>query len=909
MRSFRLLVLLLAGASVWLGTGSAVARASVCVSAAAQTTTGRVCIASIRPEGGTPVSPVPGHVVAVHGRTTVTATVTYSPAAVPRGEVRGCGGERKTPSGCLTWYVNGSYTLTHLYPTSGSSGTYTYTWVWSTQQYPNGARTLSAQINVNGRSTQADVPVSVSNAVPGVLHSPVANGGRLPNFTAGALAQGFRIAAVGDGPSGSAPSRAVAEMINRFSPNAVMYLGDVYQRGMKDEFLNFYQPLYGFDWARTIPVIGNHEYQQLADGGGYFWYWNYPHGSPTVAHGGGGWYSLNAGGWHIIGLNSVGPMSHEASSPQANWLAADLAADRANRPLSTKPCTLAFFHHPRFSDISLRKPSTSSLWNQLYPYGTDVIVNAHSHVYERWRPLTNAGSATDAMHGITEFVVGTGWQTNDPRSAFRQNTRWGALLMTLYRDHMHFQYWAAKTGSATSQTLLDAGDIPCHGSPLADTGPPHIATPPSVQIPAAGTEAARIMSTAGPVQLRWIATDNAGTANLSYQIQRTCDGGLHWATVAGTTEMNAVRWALRARTCQFRVRAIDGSGNASGWSASPPLHAVVRSEDGTGVSHPEWFLGTSPLFDGRHARYAFTAGSTATYTFIGRNVGWVAGYSALRGAAVVSIDGEQVATVSLSRATSAYKRIVFARNWAEAGRHTIAIRVVGTAGHPRVDLDGFLHLSPMPRGSGLGISPVAGVALVDEPSPGQPDAGKPPDQRKGCGGAGARLAEWQPGLLRQRTRPVIEERVEGAHQRATSCADHLHVRVDAAVAGNVQAMCRQGASAVLVHARPAVGLRADDRVVERVDLDGVVAKTLRIRHAHVALLGERHLPDRGGIRLELEHDLFDGRPDHDRDAVGVEDGVPVDPSVAAREFLHRPSRYSARPLSGQPRGAPSSSIW
>src|SRR5436305_358307 len=80
------------------------ARADVCATKTVKSTTGRVCIVTITAEGSTPVSPSPGHTVRVSGRTVVTATAVYSPAAVPSGESRGCGGERLTPTGCLTWY-------------------------------------------------------------------------------------------------------------------------------------------------------------------------------------------------------------------------------------------------------------------------------------------------------------------------------------------------------------------------------------------------------------------------------------------------------------------------------------------------------------------------------------------------------------------------------------------------------------------------------------------------------------------------------------------------------------------------------------------------------------------------------------------------------------------------------------
>jgi hypothetical protein len=49
-----------------------------------------------------------------------------------------------------------------------------------------------------------------------------------------------------------------------------------------------------------------------------------------------------------------------------------------------------------------------------------------------------------------------------------------------------------------------------------------------------------------------------------------------------------------------------------------------------------------------------------------------------------------VATISLRTPSAAYKRLVFARSWGRSATHTIRIVVLGTAGHPRVDLDTFL---------------------------------------------------------------------------------------------------------------------------------------------------------------------------------------------------------------------------
>jgi hypothetical protein len=250
----------------------------------------------------------------------------------------------------------------------------------------------------------------------------------------------------------------------------LMYLGDVYQRGSEEEFLNFYNPIFGQLSHITAATPGNHEYKQYPTAAPYFWYWNYPNSGPTQPNGGGQYYSFNAGGWHIISLDAnilPSNLADFTSTPQGQWLINDLKT----HPNSQYKCTLAFWHQERFSDISLRLPSTSVFWNQLYAANADIIVNAHAHTYERWRPLNPAGQI-DPLRGIRQFVVGTGgnvlaqnWQTQDSRSAFRTNTNWGALKLTLYPGFAQYAYYSpANDNMATPNASipLDAGTIPCH---------------------------------------------------------------------------------------------------------------------------------------------------------------------------------------------------------------------------------------------------------------------------------------------------------------------------------------------------------------------------------------------------------------------------------------------------------------
>jgi|tagenome__1003787_1003787.scaffolds.fasta_scaffold20983321_2 hypothetical protein len=439
-----------------------------------------MCIQTAFTQQATASDPLP----VVSGDQPVSATLHWDPEVAQVGDERGCSGQRKTPSGCVTWSVSGQYLLTHLYDNPLNSDVYPFT--WHTQCLPrsnlaclpqNGPATLTAQISLNQTPLSLSVPVDIENTLPAPIISPNAwNDGKLPVFK---QTSPFVIAATGDGAAGAIMGAKVEQMMAGWNPDMLMYLGDVYQRGGTEEFLNFYDPVFGQLRHITAPTPGNHEYKcrMLSAKPGcysaepYFWYWNYPISGPTQPGGGGQYYSFNAGGWHIISLDAnILPMDNIQSfstTPQGQWLKADLAANKTR-------CTLAFWHQERFSDISLRLPQTSAFWISLYANNVDLIVNAHAHAYERWRPL-NAGGQLDSARGMTQLVVGTGgnvlaeqWQTQDTRSAFRKNTNWGALKLTLRPGYAQYAFYSPQkntTGepAANDPTVpLDMGTVPCH---------------------------------------------------------------------------------------------------------------------------------------------------------------------------------------------------------------------------------------------------------------------------------------------------------------------------------------------------------------------------------------------------------------------------------------------------------------
>jgi hypothetical protein len=215
---------------------------------------------------------------------------------------------------------------------------------------------------------------------------------------------------------------------------------------------------YDGSWGRvksiTQPALGNHE----GSGSGYFDYFN----GLGVINGpagerGKGYYSYDAGPWHLIALNSnCSRIPCSAGSAQEQWLRADLAA-------SPRTCVLAYWHHPRFSSgYDGDNTFMQDIWKTLYDANADLVLVGHSHDYERFAPM-NANGGLDRTRGMREFVVGTGGafftgiSTAKPNSEVRQNTTFGVLKLTLHAASYDWRF-VPEAG----RTFSDAGSQACH---------------------------------------------------------------------------------------------------------------------------------------------------------------------------------------------------------------------------------------------------------------------------------------------------------------------------------------------------------------------------------------------------------------------------------------------------------------
>jgi hypothetical protein len=337
---------------------------------------------------------------------------------------------------------------------------------WSERKitYANAPRPASA-VAASGSVAQGWKSIDVTSAVVGgtssfALTAAGRAGVRLASRESGAtrprlvleLAPPATLIAAGDiADCASTGDEQTAALLDQL-PGTVAALGDLaYDKGTAADFTNCYAPSWGRAYNRTRPTPGNHEYE-TAGAAGYFAYWGAIAGDPAK-----GYYSYDLGTWHVISLNSncdfIGGCG--AGSPEETWVRADLAAHPVR-------CTLAYWHHPRFSGgVVGGHAMMLPIWQALYEKNADVVLTAHAHNYQRFAPMTAAGTR-DAKRGIREFIVGTGGKDHQSAAAVTNtevlnDTTFGVLKLTLRRTGYDWQFVPMAGASFT-----DSGSTACH---------------------------------------------------------------------------------------------------------------------------------------------------------------------------------------------------------------------------------------------------------------------------------------------------------------------------------------------------------------------------------------------------------------------------------------------------------------
>lgn len=240
----------------------------------------------------------------------------------------------------------------------------------------------------------------------------------------------YRIAALGDCGDNSVNQRQVKEQLLKYLGNnpltAWILLGDnAYSSGMDAEYQTKFFNVYKDDLLKQYPLFpapGNHDYNdsdisakwaQVTHQTSYYQNFSMPSegesgGVPSHTQ---AFYSFDIGNIHFLSLDSYGKEDsvyriYDTTGPQVTWIKKDLAANK------NKDWVIAYWHHPPYTMGSHNSDEEDELIHirenfiqVLERNGVDLVLNGHSHDYERTRLIKGhygmANTFDPAKHNVS----------------------------------------------------------------------------------------------------------------------------------------------------------------------------------------------------------------------------------------------------------------------------------------------------------------------------------------------------------------------------------------------------------------------------------------------------------------------------------------------------------------------------
>jgi hypothetical protein len=207
---------------------------------------------------------------------------------------------------------------------------------------------------------------------------------------------------------------------------------------------------------------------------------------------------------------------------------------------------------------------------------------------------------------------------------------------------------------------------------VTDTVAPTVSQPEFISLPG------RAKGGLVPVFVIWNGSDAVSMPH--YQIQVRVDGGA-WQWRSSIPGMAIRPLSLPVgKSWQARVRATDGHGNRSAWATSAVMNTqVIEQNDSAVVYSGTWAkVKSTPSINGSFSK-SQESGATATVSFTGSTITWVAPRGAARGVAQVYINGHHLGAIDLYAATSVGPETVFSYSGLNpTDTHELRIEVTGT---------------------------------------------------------------------------------------------------------------------------------------------------------------------------------------------------------------------------------------
>ncbi len=192
--------------------------------------------------------------------------------------------------------------------------------------------------------------------------------------------------------------------------------------------------------------------------------------------------------------------------------------------------------------------------------------------------------------------------------------------------------------------------------------------------------------------ISWNGTDATSGIN-HYTLYESKDGGAY-TQIASQSAPSFNKNLGPGHTYQFEVTATDNAGNISTAKAGVVYTLSLFQENASAIKYSAgWTRQTLSGANGGSVDFATAAGKTATLTFTGFQAAWMSTQGPTRGSATVKLDSGTAATINTHTTSPKTAEIVDVVTAAANGSHKLVVNVLGTSGHPRIDVDAFIVLS------------------------------------------------------------------------------------------------------------------------------------------------------------------------------------------------------------------------
>jgi hypothetical protein len=350
-------------------------------------------------------------------------------------------------------------------------------------------------------------------------------------------------------------------------------------------------------------------------------------------------------------------------------------------------------------NVTPGSPAFVSVNTGASPSGFDALVvqnnNGGSGSYTLYRDTVapsgtisiNSGATYTKSANVTLNLSATNATAGDPVSDMRFSS-----------DGVNYGAWVPY--ATTASYTLPAGDGSKtvfaefrNGAGAVSSAASHSITldttaPVITQAPAPSFLTGHMGPVTVPIKISWAGTD--ATSGINHYTLEESVNNAPFVLAGSPAAANATVNLKPGFSYRFEVQATDNAGNVSAFTVGAAFTLSAFQENSNAITYSSgWARQAVAGAYGGSVKFATLAGKTAKFSFTGSQVAWVSTLGANRGSAAVTVDGVAAGNVSTHAAATKPAMIVFTKT-VPTGAHSVLLKVLGTAGHPRVDVDAFL---------------------------------------------------------------------------------------------------------------------------------------------------------------------------------------------------------------------------